>query len=373
MGHPMDSDDADLIGRIYTASLVPEKWVAVIDSLSNRLRGRGGSLFTLSDGELSWDAPAAIRAIMEDYVAGGWDKKNPRLAGLLARAHPGFLQDSDVAEGDYERLPIVTEFLRPRDIFHTAATVIKGAHEDLAVFSVDRGQASGNFTPGDLGWLDGIRPHLARAVALTSRLKMRQAATATAALAMVGIPAAILRRNHTVLSANALFEDLAGTVFIASAFGRLALTDVRANRSLKQALADNRQASSTVRSIPIGNGAGIVGVLHAIPACYHARDILGEGGTLLVLAQPKDSSVIDPEWLHWLYDLSPTEADVATRLARGVTVEGIAAARGTSIASVRTHVKSLLRKTGLTRQSDFIRSVTSLAAIAPAMLSRQAG
>jgi len=369
----MDSRDIDLIERIYTAGLIPEGWAGVIDSLSSRMNGRGGSLFILSDGELSWDAPPATRTIMEDYVAGGWDKKNPRLAGLLGRAHPGFIQDSDVAGENYESLPIVREFLRPRDIFSTAATVIKGARDDIAVFSVDRGKAGGHFTCEDIAWLDGIRPHLARSVALSSRLKMQQAATATAALAMVGIPAAILRKNHTVQAVNALFDDLADDVFVSSAFGRISLRDPRANRSLMQALADNRRASAVVRSIPISNGHGIAGVLHAIPACYHARDILGEGGTLLVLAQPRDNSVIDPEWLRWLYDLSPAEANVATHLARGLSVETIATARHSSVASVRTHVKSLLRKTGLTRQVDFVRSATSLAAISPSILTRREG
>lgn len=364
----MDSYDVDLIERIYTASVIPEQWAGVIDRLSNRMAGRGGSLFILADGQLSWAAPPATHSVMEEYVAGGWDKKNPRLSALLARAHPGFIQDRDIAGKEYDSLPIVTEFLRPRDILFTAATVIKGARDDLAVFSIDRGRAGGYFTPGDIAFLDRVRPHLARAVALSGRLKMQQAATATAALAMIGIPAAVLRKNHTLYAANALFQDLIGEVFIASAFGRLSLSDPRADRWLKQALADNGRAATTVRSIPINSFAGVIGVLHAIPACHHARDILGEGGTFLVLAQPKDNSVVDPEWLRWLYDLSPTEAEVAAHLSRGLTVDNIARVRGTSVSSVRTHVKSLLRKTGLTRQTDFIRSVSSLAAISPAIL-----
>ncbi|MEA3533235.1 hypothetical protein [Rhizobium sp. CC-YZS058] len=359
--------DADLVNRIYTAALIPDEWSGVIDRFSDHMNARGGSLFILADGELFWDAPFATREIMEEYTAGGWNKRNPRLEDLIRRAHPGFIQDSDVYAGDYDSLPIVTDFLRPRNIFYTAATVINGAREDLAVFSVDRGQMAGSFTPHEIAWLDYYRPHLARSIALSSRLKMKQASTATAALGMVGIPAAVIARNHSVVATNGLFDRLSGSVFLPSAFGGVVLADPRANRFLKEALSPVARTSPKVRSIPLSGADGIVGVLHAIPACFHARDILGDGGTLLALAQPKESAVIEPEWLRWLYDLSPVEAHVAVLLAKGDTVEDIAIRRRTSISSVRSHVKSLLRKTGLNRQVDFVRSVASIAAIRPAI------
>ncbi|SEM10428.1 helix-turn-helix transcriptional regulator [Xaviernesmea oryzae] len=360
----------DILEHIYTAALIPEEWNGVIDRFSAHLNARGGSLFILVDGELYWEAPSATKKIMEDYIAGGWDKNNPRLDGLLARAHPGFVRDSDVCHGDHESLPIVTEFLRPRDIAYTTATVIKGTHDDLAVFSVDRGRAAGSFTQEDIGWLDALRPHLARSIALSSRLRLKQAATATATLSMVGIPAAVIGRNRSVKATNDLFDKLCGTLFLPSAYGGLSLSDPRANLALKEALSPIARSGTKVRSIPLRNADGIVGVLHAVPAYFHARDILGDGGTLIALAQPKDAALIEPEWLRWLYDLSPVEATVAALLARGFTAGDIAVERRTSISSVRSHVKSLLRKTGLTRQTDFVRSIASLAAIEPLTLHR---
>lgn len=364
----MDAFDIEIVERIYSASLVPELWPNVIDRMANRMQARGGSLFVLSDGHLSWDAPPSTKSIMERYIAEGWDKKNPRLNGLLKRAHPGFIQDSDVAEGDFSELPIVRDFLRPNGIAFTAATVVNGARDDLAVFSVDRDMPAGAFLPDEITWLDSLRPHLGRSIALTSRLRMQQAQTAMATLQMIGVPAAIISGNRTVTVTNALFDTLAGSVFMASAFGRLKLRDARADRVL-QSILSARMDMPTIRSIPVTSMGTVIGVLHAIPACRQANDILGAGGTLLVLAQPKETASVDREWLRWLYDLSPAEANVASKLTRGLTIEDIACEVGNSQATIRTQVKAVLSKSGFKRQADFVRVVSSLNAIDPRLLA----
>ncbi|ALN75725.1 helix-turn-helix transcriptional regulator [Aureimonas sp. AU20] len=359
----MDTYEAELIELIYTAALIPETWPEVIDRMARRMNARGGSLFTLSDGQLTWDAPASTRPIMEAYIAGGWAEKNPRLDGLISRAHPGFIQDSDVANGEYDSLPIVQDFLRPHDIVYTAATVISGAKGDLAVFSVDRGMKAGYFTPTDIGWLDHLRPHLSRSVSLTSRLKMRVAANTTAALQMIGIPAAVIQRGKGLLATNALFDDLIDTVFITRALGRISLADRRADKALQQALSTTSSDNPIVRSIPVTSSEGVVGVLHTVPACRQAMDLLGSDATLLVLAQPRENAGAAPEFLRWLYDLTATEAVIASKLSIGLNVNQIAQETSTSENTVRTHVKAILRKTGFSRQTDFLVSISSLSAL----------
>ena len=56
----------DIVSQIYAAGLLPELWPSVIDSLSDQVKGRGGSLFILTDGQLTWDAPQATKTIMEE-------------------------------------------------------------------------------------------------------------------------------------------------------------------------------------------------------------------------------------------------------------------------------------------------------------------
>ncbi len=364
----MDADDTDLIEIIYTAGLVPELWPKVIEKLAQRVGAHGGSLFSLSEGQLAWEAPASTRPIMEAYVEGGWDRNNPRLESLLNAKPLGFMRDQDVIVGNYDELPIVRDFLRPHNIYGTAATVIPGVRGDIAVLSVDRGREPGPYTSVEIERLDGFRPHLARAIALTSRMRMREARTAAAALQMVGIPAAVVRRQHGVVATNALFDALVGPVFLATGHGHLALSDRAADALLQQTLRRQERMNPTVRSIPVTGQEGAIGVLHVIPACRQALDILGPDANLLVFAQPHEGAPVNPDWLRWLYDLSPTEALVAAHLTAGLTLEEIAQQRNTSRDTIRTQLKAILRKTGFSRQTDLVRSLGGLNTLSPQLL-----
>lgn len=357
----------DIISQIYAAGLLPELWPSVIDSLSDRVCGRGGSLFILTDGQLSWDAPPATKTIMEEYIAGGWGERNVRLQRIIEKSYPEFVLDKDFfEEEEIHSLPIFRDFLLPRDIAFTAATVIKGSGDDIAVFSVDRRLAEGRFAKPELALLNTVRPHLGRAIALAGRLKMKQTMTAMATLQLLGIPAAVLSHNSKVIATNASFDGLAGQMFLPAAFGRLALYDKRADGLLRQALEGTIVQQRSVRSIAVRSENRLpTGILHVIPACMQAQDIIGAGGTLLILARPIGDITLNAEWLKGLYDLSPTEARIAAQLSEGKSLEKIASQTGTAKETVRTHVKHLLQKTGFARQIDFVRAAGSLAAIQP--------
>lgn len=363
----------DIISQIYAAGLLPELWPSVIESLSDQVKGRGGSLFILTDGQLTWDAPQATKTIMEEYVAGGWADRNVRLQRLLEKSYPAFVMDTDFfEEQEIHDLPIFRDFLLPRDIAFTAATVIKGSGDDLAVFSIDRRLAEGRFVSQELDFLNGLRPHLGRAVALAGRLKMKQTMTAVATLQLLGIPAAVLSHNSKVMATNPSFDGLAGQMFLPAAFGRLALYDKRADALLRKALDVNALQNRHVRSIPVRSENRIpTGILHIIPACMQAQDIIGAGGTLLILARPVSDISLNAEWLKGLYDLSPTEAKIAAQLSDGKSLEKIASQTGTARETVRTHVKHLLQKTGFARQIDFVRAAGSLAVIQPFLVERE--
>jgi DNA-binding CsgD family transcriptional regulator len=103
-----------------------------------------------------------------------------------------------------------------------------------------------------------------------------------------------------------------------------------------------------------------------------AQDIIGAGGTLLILARPIGDITLNAEWLKGLYDLSPTEARIAAQLSEGKSLEKIASQTGTAKETVRTHVKHLLQKTGFARQIDFVRAAGSLAAIQPQLSNTNA-
>ncbi|SDE79384.1 DNA-binding transcriptional regulator, CsgD family [Rhodospira trueperi] len=82
-------------------------------------------------------------------------------------------------------------------------------------------------------------------------------------------------------------------------------------------------------------------------------------GAALFIADPEAGFSISDERLMSLYGLTRSEAQIVARLARGQTLEEIAAERGQQVTTIRTQVKSVFRKTNTRRQSDVIKLVLS--------------
>lgn len=76
---------------------------------------------------------------------------------------------------------------------------------------------------------------------------------------------------------------------------------------------------------------------------------------LATLFDPRHVSALDPFALTQMFNLTPTEAKVAARLADGLNAQQIGEAHGTAEATVRTQVRQVLHKMGTQRVVDVVR------------------
>lgn len=88
--------------------------------------------------------------------------------------------------------------------------------------------------------------------------------------------------------------------------------------------------------------------------------VSSEARVLLIVTDPTDASFADEQALHDLFGLTPAEARLASALSAGHSIESAAALLGIAQATARSELKSVFRKTGLTRQQDLVRMLTSL-------------
>ncbi|MBB4284933.1 helix-turn-helix transcriptional regulator [Roseospira goensis] len=82
-------------------------------------------------------------------------------------------------------------------------------------------------------------------------------------------------------------------------------------------------------------------------------------GAALFIADPEATFTISDARLSALYGLTRSEAQIVARLARGQTLDQIAADRGQQLATLRSQLKSVFRKTSTQRQADVIKMVLS--------------
>jgi len=139
--------------------------------------------------------------------------------------------------------------------------------------------------------------------------------------------------------------------------GRFSPRAMHEAQSLRRAMADvaaGREEAAVVRfTRPSGRAPFLVTV-----AALRSEDA-DRRGIVLFIHDPSAPRVPDGAWLGRLYDLTPMEGHVASRLAAGHSLKDIAESRGISVQTVRGHLKQVFAKTGTHRQGELVARLLS--------------
>ena len=104
-------------------------------------------------------------------------------------------------------------------------------------------------------------------------------------------------------------------------------------------------------------------VLHVNPVSRQETDFhLWPVAALALVVDPASQTRIDPVVAAAALGLTGMESRVAVLLAEGMNVREIAVATGRGESTIRSHVKHIFAKHGLSRQAELVRLVLSLAA-----------
>ena len=77
------------------------------------------------------------------------------------------------------------------------------------------------------------------------------------------------------------------------------------------------------------------------------------------IADPEDQHLRMPHALATLYNLTGAESDLAVLLSAGHSIEEAANARNVTASTVRSQLKKVFVKTGVSRQTDLVRLLTA--------------
>ena len=352
-----DLFDEKLTDRIYEAAVVPEKWADVLGEMSSAAGGAGAVLFTANAAYSGAIATADLQVTFEEFLRDGWAAMNIRPARLAAANHAGFVRDNDVfTDEEMDNDPVYRDFYRKRGLGWATGTILDTPSGDSIIFSFERAYDNGPVPLETVKQFDLLRPHLARSALLSSRLGMERARAMAETLESLGLPGAVLRGEGRVLAVNASLERLMPSL-LQDRRERLHLSDVAADALLEQVLARRSAADGAagVNSIPVAaTDEHPPMILHLLPICGVARDFFSQASSLLVVT-PIDRAIVPTAMvLQGLFDLTPAEARVARGISEAQTVEVLALSAGVSLETVRSQLKAVLAKTGLSRQQELI-------------------
>ncbi|MDE2446060.1 MAG: helix-turn-helix transcriptional regulator [Alphaproteobacteria bacterium] len=350
---------------IYEGAFIAEKWPAILHEMATTVNAVGGGLFIVNTDVQNWTASLGLKESLSAFVEGQVFQGMGRKARVFEVGQHSFITEADAfTEDELDHDPLYRDFLRPRGLGWSARTAVRIPTGDNIVIALERPFKLGPVPQDSLKEINTLRPHLARAALMAARMQLERAQAATATLSMLGLPALLFDVKGRVLAANDLIEKLPELV-LPKAFGQVALSDRRANHLLQQSIDGirRRQHNMPLSFSVCNEHAAIAKIAHIVPICGESKDVFVRSAGILVLTPVNSETTPATQLVQSLFDFTPAEARVAQDIAKGETVDEIASANALSVSTVRSHMRSILEKTGCHRQLEVATLLNSLSII----------
>lgn len=369
-----------VVRHLYSAAAGRAPWKQALDELALTIdaravhmmgmdRQRRGILFSHCGG-------SAMPEAHLDYVR-TWHRSDPGIELLESAQARTWVHCHE--HFDEERVatdPFWQEFLIPFGGRYRSSTKILDDEDLTVILAVHSHEQplGANLLDG----LESVRGHLGEAMVIYRHLRALQIERAAGAQLMqeIGYPIVLVDAMRGILFRNrAAAEALEQSEFIVERGGLLGCTHPRDDAELTiavQALdlpaepARHNARGRRFLRLQRASGGQPVGVYVSALIPQAVAGALGQGpAALLIFHDPDRHGRLDPYVVAEMFGLTPAEARVAVRLARGQGIADIAADTGRSPETVRTQIKSILAKAGLERRSELVRVLASLQPLHP--------
>jgi DNA-binding CsgD family transcriptional regulator/PAS domain-containing protein len=359
---------SDLIDLIYAAVPDASRWQVFLEAFVGATGCKRGTLaLNVSDWLfVCWH---------------GWQDDEIRLyQDHYAASDPWAMAAYEMQEGEirtsaelcsqqvFEQSAACQEFYGPLGMDFGLGGVFLRTDGAFSVITGARGEEEGPCGEREISVLRPLMPHLRRAATLHGELaSMRvQLATFTGHLDRYPHPFLLTDAESRVLYANAAAREITALRDgLAIETGRIMLLAPKRQEEFRDAIREIAAGrGSTLRRMEVPRPS------RKAPYRLLTMNVPTSGALPLGIAQPAAAIlVVDSEAgkepdlaiLRELFSLTPAEARITARLALGRSVDEIAHEAGTSIETVRSQVRSILSKTGTTRQGELISLVLRMA------------
>jgi len=344
-----------IIPDIYDAALDPEGLeglaaivMAVGDGSSAAVSILCGHTF---DEVATHNLPDKVRQAYTAY----YHRLNPCLPIAMARCPTRISRFTDILpEPVLERTEFYTDFMCVHDTVRVmGAPGIPIGPNQILQLGVHRARRSSNFSDDDVARLQGVLPHLQRAMQLRQRLACGLHGTiGLAALESLAFGCVICDGAGRVLFAN-------GAAEILEASGALSL-------ALRQGIGvpspvESRQLLTLINETAAGGSGGNMILTAADGARVFALAtplpirLGGQSGRVFITFRSENAcTTLDAAVLQQLFPLTAAEARLALAVAAGHSLAEFGAEHRVSDNTLRTQIASVLRKTGAGNQRELV-------------------
>ena len=344
------------------AGLDPARWVQALTSVAAATGSFGAVMLPLS-GDALPNVPytESVSRVMEDYFREGWYSQDERMRTVPTLTQHGVADDFDGHSADeIAKHPYYQEFLGPHGLRWYAGIKV-ACGDDLWAVALQRTIDQGPFSADEKDELARISSRLSTGAAIARALSASAATGALEAFEMSGTAVVLINRHGNVFKANASAERLlVDDVRIVQ--GQLTAKDIRATAALNRALHNLLWRPTGGLAAPVALPRTTGRPLLAYPArlSNSTANALADCQAMVILIDPDSRSPTPETNLRSLFRLTQAEARLATRLARGESLENVADQFGIGKETARSQLKSIFAKTGVHRQAELVAVLAKL-------------
>jgi DNA-binding CsgD family transcriptional regulator len=335
-----DSEYLQLIEKIYDAIDTPACWVDFLEQFSDVFHSEGAILYLQEESSCH---------------------------ALFEYGTPAFLQQ--IRSDSHNMAPALYFNLKSQGCFHGLGGVIFQKDDPGVRLFTMRSSQQGPFTNSDVENYWRLMPHLQRACLLFIKQAEAQMLRDCSLNSLNALPMGVilLNRNGKALFGNRAAEKIIerNDGFSLDAEGyccNSVSTETKALQKLivdciETGVANDQGGGASMKLTRSGSSRPLWAQILPLPGQYIS--LYETPRAVLFISEPDSNTRLSSTVLTSLYGLSLGEAQLATSLAMGRTLESVAREHHRSIHTVRMQLKQSFRKTDTHSQADLVRLILS--------------
>ena len=368
---------SDLIQLLYAAVEDPEVWPRFLDVAAEAVGAGMTVLLSAPRDGHGVTVASSVRAepgALETY-AQDWAAQDIYVhSGHPSVTQQGALVHSEqmVPKRELLATPYYNDFMRPFDLFHSVVATLLADERTSAGLAFHYSRRAPVPDGDRMELISLLIPHLTQALRIHRRWAELQQSehAATSAIEHSATGYVFLDGRGRILRANGRAEQvLRAADGLVSRGGRLAALGPDDDRALRKAIGSAAQTALGGGTIPgstvaIRRGIGKPPYVVALMPVSAAGSIFNRHGAavLALVSDPAWAPELPSRRLQRTFGWTEAEAEVAREVASGARLRDVAEHRGVGIETVRTQLKRVFRKSGVSTQSELVRLLANASA-----------
>lgn len=350
-------------------------WQLAAEAFSDCVKGGVGQISAYGPdwGDVKlFEVPNFIDNARSETYQNQYANDDMRLPAVVNHTGKAFAADDFIDVEAFEKTSLVNEFLDAKDVnLRWCVAHMEAPSKDTVVLtSMMRSRDRGSFSKTEVDEIGLLTPHIHRAIQFHFDMNLAaiNANRLEATLDAISDAIFVCDRHGRLVHVNETGAYcLDKSIYLSGRSGQLSAINCADREPLLSTIKRAALPFSDLESADLcvalrsADGSSVnLARVYPLPSYLGTHDKTSQGEVLVILKNVRTENQYAELALTAL-GLTPAEISLAVALIEGKTLSDHARARNVSLETVRSQVRSSMRKMGVSRQADLIRMVLQYA------------